>query len=297
MAPPDHTSRPPFVYLNGNVIGRDEARVSPFDRGFLYGDGFFETTRIVAGAPLLLDRHLRRLRDSCCAAGFGDGPDTADLAAGVDAVTAANAISEGYLRITVTRGEHTGRLAELRATEPTVFAEARPMDLPPLDRVPPIRLLRSRYSRNEDSPIVRHKSLSYQGNVLALAEARQAGADEVYFLDSHGRLTEGATTNLFLVRQGIACTPEVECALLPGVTREVVLELCRANDIPAETGRYSEDDLLEADEVFCTNGLRGIIPVSALIDHPEVTLSQRTITGRLQDLYAAFVASDSAPLL
>ena len=221
------------VYLNGELVPRHAARISPFDRGFLYGDGFFETTRIEAGVPVFLDRHLRRMAASCAQTGFGADLDVQSIADGVHMLIAANAVHEGYLRVTVSRGAYAGSLAKLETEAPTVFAEARPLELPPLDAPAPIAIVRSAFRRDERSPVVRHKSLSYQLNVLALAEGRKSGADEVYFLNAAGRLTEGAITNLFFARGGRAFTPDVACGLLPGVTREVVLEVCAEEGVAA----------------------------------------------------------------
>jgi len=283
MADVDH------VYLNGELVPRDEARISPFDRGFLYGDGFFETTRIVGGGAVFLKRHLSRLAGSCADAGFGRPLETARLADGVAELIAANGVVDGYLRITVSRGLYAGGLTKLETDAPTVLAEARPMDLPPLDAPEPIVLRRSAYRRDEHSPIVRHKSLSYQLNILALAEARANGADEVYFLNGLGHLTEGAITNLFFVRGGAVCTADAACGLLPGVTRQVVLELCEREGIPAHTGAYSEEDLLSADEVFCTNSLRGVVEVRVILGSPDVVPPGGPLTARLQAAYASRV--------
>jgi len=280
------------VYLNGELVPRLAARISPFDRGFLYGDGFFETTRIEAGAPVFLGRHLRRLAASCAATGFGTDLDTEGIADGVRGLIAANGVRTGYLRITVSRGAYAGGLTHLEAEAPTVFAEARPMELPPLDGTAPISIIRSAYRRDERSPIVRHKSLSYQLNVFALAEGRAAGADEVYFLNAAGRLAEGAITNLFFVRGGSVFTPDLACGLLPGITREVVLEVCAEEGIAARVGCYGEADLLSAEEVFCTNSLRGVIPVGRVLGSPEVTVPGGPIVPRLQRAYAAPVRAE-----
>ncbi len=277
------------VYLNGDLVPREAARISPFDRGFLYGDGFFETTRIEGGVAIFLDRHLRRIAASCAETGFGADLDTAAIGEGVRALIAANGVSMGYLRITVSRGVHAGALTRLQADAPTVFAEARPMELPPLDGPAPITITRSPYRRDEHSPIVRHKSLSYQLNVLALAEGRAAGADEVYFLNGAGELAEGAITNLFWVRGGVVSTPHVACGLLPGVTREVVLELCVEQGIPSEVGRYAEADLLGAEDVFCTNSLRGLVGVSRILGDPQVAPPGGPVLARLQTAYAVRV--------
>ena len=280
------------VYLNGELVPRHAARISPFDRGFLYGDGFFETTRIEAGVPVFLDRHLRRMAASCAQTGFGADLDVQSVADGVHMLIAANAVHEGYLRVTVSRGAYAGSLAKLETEAPTVFAEARPLELPPLDAPAPIAIVRSAFRRDERSPVVRHKSLSYQLNVLALAEGRKSGADEVYFLNAAGRLTEGAITNLFFARGGRALTPDVACGLLPGVTREVVLEVCAEEGVAAETGCYAEPELLAADEVFCTNSLRGVVGVRAILGSPEVTPPGGPVLARIQRAYAARVRRD-----
>ena len=282
------------VYLNGSILPRCEARVSAADRGFLYGDGFFETVRLVAGRPFRLERHVERMSGSCREAGWGRGVNGEEIGDAVEALVERNSVGDGYLRITATRGPHRGALTELAATEPTLLVEARAMDLPPLDAPPPYVLARSPYRANERSPLVRHKATSYQANLLALAEARGRGADEVYFLNSRGHLTEGAITNLFMVCGGAVHTPHERCGLLPGITREAVTELCAEEGIPLEEGEYEEAQFVFADEVFCTNSLRGIVPVRAIMDMPEVELGEGAVTARLQALYAELVRTETA---
>jgi branched-subunit amino acid aminotransferase/4-amino-4-deoxychorismate lyase len=285
----------PRVYLNGQIIPRGRARIEPFDRGFLYGDGFFETTRVYRGRAVFLDRHLERLSSSCRATGFGPGPDVKKLRAGIKRLIRANGIRDGYLRVTVSRGLHRGTLTDLGASEPTVFVEARAMKLPPLDAPSPLTLARSPHRRNEGSPLVRHKSLSYQLNVLALAEGRRRGADEVYFLNSRGRLTEGAVSSLFWVSGGVVRTADVACGLLPGITRQVVLDLCAEHGVRVDVGEFAEEELTAADEVFCTNSLRGIMAVQKLLEAPEKELASFGFVSRLQNTYAAHVARACGP--
>jgi len=275
-----------YVYLNGWIMPRDEARISPFDRGFLYGDGLFETTRIMRGAALFLERHLQRLAASCREMGFGGAPDMAQLAGAVRRLIDANGVGEGYLRITVSRGPHAGDLTALTAADPTVLIQATAMDLPPLDRPADWALIRSAHRVNERSPVARHKSLSYQANLLILAEARQAGADEAYSLNTSGYLAEGTISNLFFVRGGTVCTPDVECGVLPGITREVVLELCQRLSIPTEVGEFREEALRDADEAFCTNSLRGVVRVSRFLNWPEKAMRRDGVARQLRDAYA-----------
>lgn len=285
----NNTAEHPCVWLNGEVIARREARVPALDRGFLYGDGFFETTRVHRGRPVFFERHVRRLNSSCRHAGFSALPDGQAVAEGVRRLVQLNRVEDGYLRITVSRGVHRGRLTELDSPDPTVLIDCRPMDLSPVDAPPAVRLMRSPHRRPARSPTVRHKSLSYQDNALALAEARAAGADEVYFLNSEGLLAEGAITNLFFVRDGRVHTPAEDCGLLPGITRRVVLELCAEGEIPATAGEFAEEDLLRADEAFITNSLRGIARVEAILGHPEAAPFGDQLVRELQSAYGQLV--------
>ncbi len=274
-----------WVHLNGTLVGRDRARVSALDRGFLYGDGFFETMRVLSGRSLFIERHLARLAGACRDGGFGTWPGAADLAARCDELIGANDVTDGYLRLTVSRGALAGSLADLQAEEPTVLVCARPMELPGPGALPEVVLARSGYRVNEHSPTVGYKSLSYQANVLALSEARREGADEVYFLNGAGRLAECATSNLFFVRDGCVCTPADDCGLLPGIARSLALEICSAVGIPFRLGRFDEDDVAFADEVFCTNSLRGVMAVRAFAHWPERRLGERPVTVRLNRAY------------
>jgi len=277
------------VCLNGRIVAGADARIDPLDRGFLYGDGLFETMRVVAGRAFLLDRHLERLAGSCRLMGFGREIDRAGIAKDVGRLVEANGAREGYLRITVSRGPYRGGLAELAAEEPTVLIQARPMDLSPLEAPPSLALARSPYRLDEQSPITGHKSLSYQLNVLALAEARRRGADEAFFLNTAGHLAECAVSNLFFVAGGAVRTPAVSCGLLPGVTRAVVIELCGEEGLPVEEGAWGEEELCRAEEAFCTNSLRGVMGVERILDYEDAALRVGPVTRRLQRAYAALV--------
>ncbi len=284
-----------FVLLNGEVLPAAEARISPRDRGFLYGDGFFETMRVMSGEPFLLDRHLRRLNDSCQSCGWGGDLDRAKLRSGIAELIDRSGVRTGYLRVTVSRGLHAGGLTRLRADAPTIFADLKTMDLPPLDDPPAVTLKKSGYTKSSNSPVVRHKSISYQYNVLALAEARELGADEVFFLNEHGHLTEGAISNVFFVRDGTVYTPAISCGLLPGITREVVCELCQDAGLSIHEGEYPEGELCNADEVMCTNSLKGIMAVREILDCPDAKLFRGPITAELQKLYAETVREECGP--
>jgi len=275
-----------WVYLNGEVVRRSEAAISPMDRGFLYGDGFFETLRIEQGRTFRLAEHIERLNMSCCQTGWQWALDPQQMERVVGDLIGRNGIERGYLRVTVSRGPHERSLTDLRATRPTVFVEMHAMELAPLDDPPPFVLARSSYVRDPRSPTLRQKSLSYQANLLALAEGRRNGADEVFFVDPEGNLTEGAITNIFLVQGSSVLTAAVDCGILPGITRGAVLRLCEAEGIECRVGRHRAEALERCDELFCTNSLRGVVPVKRVSGGPDREFLRWPITRRLQSRYA-----------
>jgi len=264
------------VSLGGVVLPEGGARISVLDRGLLYGDGFFETLRIEESVALLIERHLTRLKASCCMAGFGDCVDFDAMKCGAAEIIAANDVRCGRLRITLTRGVLPG-IGTGPATAPTILMQAGAMDLPALDAAEPITLAISPWRANERSPIVGHKRIGFQENLLALAEARTCGADEALLLNSVGHLAEGSISNIFLIKDGRVMTPAPECGLLPGIMRDLVLEAC-----DVEEGAYDLDDLHAADEIFCTNSLRGIMPVKRVLGEPEWERHAWPATRQLQ---------------
>jgi len=265
-----------MVILNACVLSANEAHISALDRGLLYGDGFFETLRIEAGAPLFIERHLNRLKASCCMAGFGDCMDFDQMKRCAADIIAANGVQRGRLRITLTRGVLPG-IGTGPAVAPTVLMQAGAMDLPPLDAAEPITLAVSSWRANERSPVVGHKRIGFQENLLVLADARAGGADEALLLNSTGHLAEGSISNIFLVKDGRVMTPALDCGLLPGIMRGIVLEAC-----DAEEAKYDLDDLHAADEIFCTNSLRGIMPVKRVLGDPEWQRQAWPVTTQLQ---------------
>jgi branched-chain amino acid aminotransferase len=270
----------------------EEARISPFDRGFLYGDGFFETTRIENCIPFRLGAHINRLNDSCAETGWQWQADREGLVEAASELIAKNSVESGYLRLTVSRGIHSGSLTELQTHRPTVFMQVRPMKLAPLEEPPPFTLARASGRLNENSPTAGHKSVSYQANLMNLAKGRIEGADEVCLLNTRGHITEGTISNIFWVKNGTVRTPARDCGLLPGITREIVFQLCDDAGIPVECGHYPETVIETADEIFCTNSLRGIVRVAVLLSPVRRELPHSPVTRTLQSSYAFLVAKE-----
>jgi branched-subunit amino acid aminotransferase/4-amino-4-deoxychorismate lyase len=245
------------VHLNGRLVAEAEARLAPDDRGFLLGDGVFETMRAYGGRCAFLDEHLARLRRGCDALRL---PFPGDLPARLDDTLRANGLREAALRVTLSRGPG-GRGASPRgAGPPTVLVTAAPVP-PPREAV---RLATARHPHVAALPGV--KTIDYAANVVARLEAEDAGADEALLLDAEGRVVECAQANLFAVRGDALLTPPLSRGCLPGVTRGVVLELAPEAGLRGVERDLTPADLRSASEVFLTASVSEIVPAVSL-DH------------------------------
>jgi len=273
-----------FIAVNGTVAPLHAARVSPLDRGLLYGDGVFETLRTYGGQPAFLARHLRRMREAATFLRIPWEPDEAQMRALIDALLEANALRESTIRITLTRGPTPAGLKLDGAEEPTWIVRAGPLrEYPQALRDGGMRLHVSKIRRNADSPLPSIKALNYLECLLAKDEALRRGADEALFLNTRGELAEGSVCNVFLVERGSVLTPSIDSGILAGITREVVLELCERESIPLVETRLGPTRLRGADEVFVTNSLMEIMPVAAVDD--DSFSAPGPFTQRLGKLY------------
>ncbi len=242
------------------VLSRDP-RVSVLDAGFTSGRGVFETLSVIDQVALRLERHLDRLALSAPRLGI-DLPERAAVHAGVQAVLSGWGPAPGRLRITLTAGTDRPTLAITLAPAP-----------PP---VTAMKVVTAPWVRNERSPLAGIKSTSYAENLLTLGWAHQRGADEALLADTRGYLSEGTFTNVFVVLEGRVLTPALACGCLPGIMRALVLEASAAAGCPAQEAELPLAVLAQAEEVFLTNSLRGVIPVGSLDGRPLPVLGRRT---------------------
>jgi branched-chain amino acid aminotransferase len=264
------------VWLDGQLVDEEAARVSAFDHGFLLGDGVFETLRVYAGEPFALDEHLARLRAS---ARIMRIPVPDDLEAAAHEVLRANDLGEARMRITLTSGGGPAGLARGAGSPAALIATL------PLTPWPPVsRGIVSRFRRDEHSPLAGVKTTSLAQSVIALAEARDAGADEALVLNTAGNLCEATTANVFVVCDGVPSTPPLDSGCLAGITRAHVLEL------GAIEQSLSREDLLGADEAFLTSSTRELQPLVAIDDRPVGTGEPGPVTLRLAQAYSDLVA-------
>ncbi len=276
-----------WVHVNGRLVDESEARVSVFDRGFLYGDGIFETMRSIDGVIFRLDRHLARLARSSARIGLDRMPAPDRLGAGLRELLDRNGIPEARIRITVTRGigqpgDYTGA-----AGDPTVVmsaSEFRPLDAATRQRGVTVTLSSVRQVPGTVlDPAL--KSISRLSAVLARREAVARGAFEAILLDAAGFLTEGTVSNLFLVDQGRIRTPPAPGVGLPGVTREAVLEIAAGAGLETAAEPLPATALANADEVFLTNTSWEVLPVTRVDGQPVGAGRPGPVTARLAEAY------------
>jgi 4-amino-4-deoxychorismate lyase len=259
-----------IISLNGSLCDEKEAVVSVYDHGFLYGMGLFETFRTYQGKAFLLQEHLERLKQGCRELSIELNTEMLYWTQQVSLLLAANHLEDGYFRISVSAGTELLGLPSEPYRNPTVILYVKP--LPSWDKQlyangKPLQLLRLR--RNSPEGALRLKSFHYMNNILAkreLAEYPWAIGAEGVFLNEAGHLAEGIVSNVFFIKQGKCCTPQLTTGILPGITRELVIEIAGLMGLSVEQGLYSWEDLVAADEIFMTNSIQELVPVSTLFD-------------------------------
>ncbi len=251
------------VYINGDLYEKDEAKISVFDHGLLYGDGVFEGIRVYGGRIFRCREHVDRLFDSAHAIAL-DIPMTRDEI--VDAMRRtleANSVTDGYIRLVITRGVGDLSLDPYRCRDPRVIIIADSIQLyPPEYYDRGLELVTVATVRNHPNAVSpRIKSLNYLNNTLAKIECMQAGVEEAVMLNKDGCVAECTGDNIFIVKGGRLETPPVHAGILEGITRSVVMDLARAAGIDAVERDMTRFDLYVADECFLTGTAAEVVPV------------------------------------
>lgn len=257
-----------LYHVNGDLVPKDEATISVRDRGFMYGDAAFETLRVYNGTPFALAAHLDRLEATCQAMALDHGLTRTDLRERIEATIAANGFEEAYCKLSISRGPQPGTVTPDPVVEPTVVVYIAELprggtEGPPVWSDPAVVETASTQVPPDAALPADAKTHNYLPNVIA--RANHPAADEVLMRDGEGRLLEGAASNVFFVRKETIHTPEATLDLLPGITRDVVLDLATPEYTTVE-GTYRPDDLADADEVFLTNSTWEIRPVTQVDD-------------------------------
>ena len=239
------------IYINGEFFSREDAKVSVFDHGLLYGDGIFEGLRIYSGKVFRLQEHLVRLWESAAAIALEMPISIEQMTADVNETVAKNGLADGYIRLVVTRGSGALGLDPHRCSDPQVIIIADTISLYPESYYTDgLDLVTAATIRNHPGALnPRIKSLNYLNNIMAKMEGLKAGCVEALMLNHNGEVTECTGDNIFIVRHGKLVTPPIDAGILEGITRNVVLEL-------AAEGRYRDftaDD--DAARYLCCRGV------------------------------------------
>ena len=274
------------VYVNGKISDAATATVPVFDHGFLYGEGIYETLRTYRRRPFLFERHMRRLRQSAGLMALDVPYSDEELRARMDETVAAHKELKGgeaYIRVLLTRG--VGELTYNPAATPTpsLVIIVKPFPVPPERTFSEgIRLALVSVRRNHPqalNPMIKSNNLI--NNALAMQEALRQGAEEALMQNQAGELVECSQSNFFVVRDGEVLTAPLSAGLLPGITREFVLELADELGIPGRESRLTPADLEQVDEAFITGTTREVTPVIAVSRTTIGTGKPGGITKRL----------------
>ena len=267
----------PTAYLDGEFMPVDEARISPLDRGFLFGDAVYEVIPVYAGRPLLLDEHVTRLANSLAALSIDNPLPVADWRALVNELARRNGGGDLGVYLQVTRGKTTGRdHAFPAAAVPTVFGMASPAPAPRPGGLRAITMQDHRWGRCDI------KATALLANVLARQAAVEAGADEAILL-WNGEVTEGAASSVILVEQDTMIRRPNSEAILPGTTTDLVVTLGGETGLDCREEAITPERLYAADEVWLTSAMRGVAAVIA-IDGRQIGAGQ---PGQLWNRVAA----------
>ncbi len=275
------------VYINGELFDKEDAKISVFDHGLLYGDGVFEGMRSYGGKVFRLERHLQRLWDSAKAIWLEIPISREEMTRAVNETLKLNGIEDGYVRLLVTRGRGTLGLDADICTDPQVIIITDHIALYPEEYYEKgLEIVTASTLRNHPGALnPRIKSLNYLNNIMAKIEGMLAGCVEALMLNHKGEVAECTGDNIFLVSKGQLLTPPTDAGILEGITRETVIEIAQQLGITVREIPLTRHDVYVADECFLTGSAAEVIPVVKVDGRAIGSGKPGTIT---QDLRANF---------
>lgn len=253
--------------INGKLVPDEQAVVSVHDRGLLYGDGLFETLRVCRGQAFQLDLHLDRLSRGAEFLRINIPFSSRQLHEQVSTLIQANRAGEAVLRITLTRGVGSRGYSPRAAKAPTLVMTLHPAHALAAEQPVTWRLATASARVSESGMQEAHKTANKLLNILARMDAESKGADEALMLNEKGEVLEAASANVFWIQRETIFTPPLSFGVLPGITRQTVLELCDELSLQAEISTIKIDDLYSVAAIFLTQSVQGIIEVRALDNH------------------------------
>ncbi len=277
------------VYLNGQILPAESAKIGINDRGFLFGDGLIESFRTYKQAPFMLKSHLNRLEQSAKAVGI-NLPDIEELKQATYKVIESNNIAEGKIRITVTRGNSVNNALYEDVASPNILITVE--DLNAGGNFSSEQAgVKAISGEDKRSLVSEHKNSSMLASIVSYRQALERGAFDMIQITRRGFVTEGLRSNVFIVLDGILLTPPVSKRVLPGITRQIVINMAQRNGIKVEEDAIVGQDLPDAEEIFLTNSIREIVPITTLNNAPIASGQVGKITNTLQKGYKMLVNS------
>jgi branched-chain amino acid aminotransferase len=281
-----------YIRINRKNVEQPDAAVNIFDHGFLFGDSIYEVVRTLNHKPLAWLEHLSRLKNSASRLRLKMPWTDDDLTSELN--TAINGVSwsgETYVRIVITRGVGEIDLAPDTCDSPSLIMIAKPIPVIPDEMyekglvlcVTEIR----RNSRLAMDPGI--KSGNYLNNVLAIIEAKEKGADDAVMLNEHGNVTECTTSNIFFVKDNKVTTPSLDCGILAGITRGILLNAVQKAGISLEEAEIRISDLAEADEIFMTGSIKGVMPVREITGLVDWNMGVGPMTRKIKSIYDEYI--------
>lgn len=277
-----------YLFFNHQLVHETEAKISVFDHGYLYGLGFFETFRTYTGAPFLLEEHLRRIKQATERARIMWEPDPQRLKEQIEQLLGANHLEDGYFRYNVSAGQAPIGLPTAPYQQPTELLFCKVCPPPPQQK----QLVTVTLHRNSPEDQVRYKSHHYLNNILAKYETPEGY--EGILLTSQGYVAEGTVSNLFFVKGDKLYTPALSTGILPGITRDLVIALARELGVEVVEGEFARQYAQEAEEVFVTNSIQELVPVTVWDSKAYPSNKPNTLTSKLQQAYRDYIMSKTA---
>ena len=276
-----------LCWMNGQYVERDALKISPFDHGFLYGLGFFETFRTYNGKPLFIKEHLTRIQQALTAYRIAFPYTEEQLVEVIKALNATDGGKDGYFRLNVSAGEHEIGLAPTcyENANVIVFRKSLPSVAKGVEKTATILTTRRNTPENGET---RFKGHHYGNNVFARFELPSLATQEGIFLTTEDFVAEGITSNVFWVKGRVVYTPSLNTGILAGITRALVLELAHKLGFSVQEGQYNVSELLEADECFITNAVQQIVPIRSLDDATYLG-NEGEVTKALQQAYEQLI--------
>jgi branched-chain amino acid aminotransferase len=279
------------IYINGQFYDKENAKISVYDHGLLYGDGVFEGMRSYSGKVFRMQEHMDRLYESALAICLKIPISKEQMASDVNKTLQINNLVNAYIRLIVTRGAGSLGLDPNRTSDPQVIIIADSISLYPEEYYQNgLKIITASTIRNHPAALSpRIKSLNYLNNIMAKIEGLQAGCIEALMLNHKGEVAECTGDNIFIVKGGVLMTPPKDAGILEGITRNAILGLAREHGIPAQEITLTRHDLFVADECFLTGSAAEVIPVVNIDGRPIGSGSVGATTSKLMKAFKALV--------